>query len=310
MNVENFSEWLRRQGHEVVKTESSYWYEAGPRVLQAFPYNWIIQPTEAELRELLVNKGALALRYSTSLEASDGLVSYHVYQQPPYDLDILSSKTRYNIRQGMKNSQIEQITFTKLAKEGWSLQKDTLTRQGRLNSMTQADWDKLCLAAEGLPGFEAWAAITEGELAAAMITARIDDSYFLLYELSHQKYFTIHVNNGLYFVATSDMLSQEGIREVFLSLHSLDAPESINDFKFRMNFNARPVRQRVVFHPLFAPFVNKLSHKVLATILHVFPGNNTLCKAEGMVRFYVEGKKPLNEQIWPNCVSEFRSSYI
>ena len=37
MNSETFAEWLRRQGHRVYRTASSYWYEAGPRVLQAFP---------------------------------------------------------------------------------------------------------------------------------------------------------------------------------------------------------------------------------------------------------------------------------
>jgi len=310
MNVENFSEWLRRQGHEVFKTESSYWYEAGPRVLQAFPHNWIIQPTETELRELLVNRGALALRYSTSMDASDGRVSYHVVQHSPYILDNLSIKTRYEIRQAMKNSRIEQISFSKLAKEGWTLQKDTLTRQGRLKSMRQTDWEKLCLSAEGLPGFEAWGAIVEDELAAAMMTARINDSYIGLYVISHQKYFKVRINNGLYFVATSGMLSMNGVREVFLGYQSLDAPESNDDFKFHMNFKATPVRQRVVFHPMFAPMVNKVSHFVLASLRHRFPGNNTICKAEGMVRYYVEGKKPLNEQVWPNCISEYRSRYI
>ena len=49
MNAEIFAEWLRRQGHSVVRTTSSYWYDKSSRVYQAFPYHWIIQPTEEEL---------------------------------------------------------------------------------------------------------------------------------------------------------------------------------------------------------------------------------------------------------------------
>lgn len=31
MTPEVFAEWLRRQGHRVVRTRSPYWFDAGPR---------------------------------------------------------------------------------------------------------------------------------------------------------------------------------------------------------------------------------------------------------------------------------------
>jgi hypothetical protein len=75
MNAEIFARWLRRQGHHVVRTPSSYWFDAGPRVFQAFPYHWIIQPSQKELRELMRRQGTVALRYSTPFAAPDGMVS-------------------------------------------------------------------------------------------------------------------------------------------------------------------------------------------------------------------------------------------
>ncbi len=56
MNAEIFAGWLRRQGQTVVRTASSFWYEASPRAYQAFPYHWLIQPTEVELLSLLRQK--------------------------------------------------------------------------------------------------------------------------------------------------------------------------------------------------------------------------------------------------------------
>ncbi|MGD9002260.1 MAG: hypothetical protein PVF04_06310, partial [Anaerolineae bacterium] len=87
MNAETFAEWMRRQGHRVVRTSSTYWCEVSPRVYQAFPYHWVIQPPEEELRTLLGENRAIALRYSTSTGARRGKLSYHVVcEGPSYDL--------------------------------------------------------------------------------------------------------------------------------------------------------------------------------------------------------------------------------
>ncbi len=67
MNADIFAEWFRRQGYRVLRTPSSYWYEASSRVYQAFPYHWLIEPPEQELRGLLVKNNAIAVRYSAPL---------------------------------------------------------------------------------------------------------------------------------------------------------------------------------------------------------------------------------------------------
>ena len=69
MNAEIFAEWLRRQGYRVVRTASSYWFEVSARVYQAFPYHWVIEPSEEELSRLLTEHHAIALRYSTPVNA-------------------------------------------------------------------------------------------------------------------------------------------------------------------------------------------------------------------------------------------------
>jgi hypothetical protein len=310
MNMEIYTEWLKRQGYQVIRTKSSYWYNAGPRVFQAIPNGWIIQPSETELRNLLISQRGLALRYSTPLDSPEGLVSYHVDLYPLYNLDLISTKARNGVRHGLKNTNVEPISFKRLAEEGWNLQRSTLERQGRLSSMTQAEWIKLCLAAENLPGLVAWGGIVAGELAASIVTVRIDDTYYVPYAQSLYNFLGMHVNNAVFYVATCDMLNQPGIKKIFWSLHSLDAPDSINEFKFRMNFHATPVRQRVVLHPFLAPFVNKISYQVLKWLSQRFPENPFLSKSEGMVRFNIEGKNPIFEQEWPKCISEYRENFL
>jgi len=310
MNAAIFAEWLRRQGHQVVRTESSYWYDAGPRVFQAFPYHWLIEPSNSELRNLMLGRGIAALRYSTPLAAASGAVSYHVVLRAPYNLDMLRAQARNGVRRGLSCFKVERIAFERLAEEGWSLQADTLERQGRTNSMHQPEWQRICRAADGLPGFEAWGAICNGELAAALLTARIDDTWCVPYALSHSRFLHEHVNNALFYSVSCDLLASEDVKEIFFTVQSLDAPESVDDFKFRMSFAAEPVRQQVVFHPVLAPFAGRWSRALVLRFLARHHDDPVLAKAEGMLRFHSRGKRSLEAQEWPACLADYKAEYL
>ncbi len=177
--------------------------------------------------------------------------------------------------------------------------------------MTQAEWERICLSASDLPGFEMWAAISkEGELAATILTSRIDDTCYVPYAQSHRKFMSRHANNALFYQASRDMLAREGVKEIFFSLHSLDAPESVNEFKFRMGLAAKPVRQRIVFHPWIRPLANESVYKYCKKWTERNPENVFAAKAEGMLRFYLKSKPPLNEQEWPACLNEYKAKIL
>jgi hypothetical protein len=303
MNAEIFAEWFRRQGHRIVRTASSFWYDQGPRVYQALPHHWCIQPSERELRELLLGERAIALRYSTPIQAAHGKVSYHVvFEGVSYSLEALSANARSKIQRGLKRCRVEPISLNRLAQEGWRLQRDTLERQCRVGSLDQKKWQRLTMAVNDLPGFEAWGAIVRGDLAATILTACIDGVCYMLYPQSHRDYFDSYVNNALAYTVSHEMLSRRGVRMIFYGLHSLDAPASVDEFKFRMGYIARPVRQRVLFHPWLRPFVNRASHAVLRRLLRWRRNSPSLAKAEGMWRFYLDGQRPAHKQKWPECL--------
>ena len=64
----------------------------------------------------------------------------------------------------------------------------------------------------------------------------------------------------------------------------------------------RAVRQRVDFHPLLNPFASPALHGLTQSLLRRDPSNPRLAKAEGMLRFHVEGKRCITEQNWPKCL--------
>jgi hypothetical protein len=311
MNAENFAEWLRLQGYKVVRTENSYWYDASQRVYQAFPYHWLINPTSNELSEILLRNKGLGLRYSTPIHECTGAVSYHaVLEEMDYGMESLGKWARKNVRRGLNNCSVEPISFNRLAEEGWSLQIDTLTRQGRNPVITPEGWRTICNSASSLPGFTAWGALVTNHLAASVITFEMDNWAYMLYQQCNHEYLAEHVNNALTFIVTDHLLQKSNVTSILYALHSLDAPPSVDEFKFRMGYKAKPVRQRVVFNPGLSFLFNPLSHKLIKSILHAFPGNPKLAKAEGMMRFYIEGKKPLNKQVWPEILVEQREAIL
>jgi hypothetical protein len=311
MNADFFAQWFRRQGFQVTRTASSYWVNQGRRVYQAFPYHWLIQPEIQEIREFLRSRHALGLRYSTPLAGSEGCLSYHaVYEDESYDLEVLKKWARKNVRRGLRNCQVEPISFSRLAREGWALQVDTLKRQGRRVPMPFKTWERLCLAAADLPGFEAWGALVAGRLGASVISFKMEDCYYLLYQQCHSRYLNRHLNNALSFAVTQTLVQRQDHKSILYGLHSLDAPARVDEFKFRMGYAAKPVRQRVVFHPLLKALVNRASHALVRKFLKVAPGNPTLAKAEGLMRFYLEGRRPLKDQKPPAAIFPDRRPQI
>jgi len=298
MNADIFAEWLRHRGRFVVRTASSYWHSEGARAMQAFPYHWTIHPSKDELTELLKSSHALSLRYSTTTDAPLGYLSYHtILETRRYEIENLGKWARKNVRRGLRNCSVEPISFQDLAEKGWDLQCDTLARQGRSRKLMREAWAELCLSAAALPGFEAWGGLVQGQLAASVITFRMEDCCYMLYQQCRQEYLTSHVNNALGFAVTQTLLRRDGVRSVFYSLHSLDAPSSVDEFKFRLGFSAKPVRQRVVFHPLCAPFINPITHAFVRAAKALRPGSPFFAKTEGMVRFYIEGNGSLDQQL-------------
>jgi hypothetical protein len=303
MNTDVPLEWLSRQGHRIYISESSYWYDIGPKIYQSFPYHEIITPSSDEIKQIFKQTSAIAIRYSTPINQPEGQISYHViYEKGDYEIAGLPKKARHDVVHGLKYAIYENISLQRLASEGWYLREDTLIRQGRKNAESRQFWESLCLSAEGLGQFEAWGALHDGSLVAALLACTIGDTVSIYYQQSLSQHLKYGVNNTLTFTFCRNVLQRDRIKSIFYGLHSLDAPPSVDEYKFRMRFTAKPVRQRVIFNPLVVPFIRPGTHLVLQWFGKIIPGNSQIAKAEGMARFYLQGKKPLPQQHWPEIL--------
>jgi len=307
MTPDVFADWLRRQGHRVVRTKSSYWFDQGPRVFQAFPYHWVIEPEEEELLSFLEAENAIGLRYSTPLGAAEGSCSYHVvYDRPTYEFKEVDPSIRSKVRRGLEACQVGPIAFERYAKEGWLIEQDTQNRQHRHSRRGRSRWERMVGAAEGLEGFEVWGAEVDGRLAATLMFAQVEGCVDLLYQQSLREFLPFRVNNALLFETTRSLVARPSVHTIHNGLHSLDAPASVDQFKLRLGYTLRPLRQRIVFHPRLAPFFGRDTSRLLSRFANVLPEQEVIQKAEGLTRFYLNGKLPLARQAFPELLEPIR----
>jgi hypothetical protein len=286
MTPEIYAEWLRRRGQRVIRTHSSYWHSEGLGVYQAFPYHRLIEPSAAELAELFSERKAVALRYCVSPDRTQGCPSYAiVFEGKDYDLERLGHRTRKNVRRGLRSCSVEPIPFQVLVEQAWELRRDALDRQGRRLNITYESWRKRYLSAAGLAGFQAWGAWVQNRLAGYLVTFQMEDCVCIIDQQSHRDFLELNVNNAITFLVSQRAAAQPGVNLLFYGLESLDAPARVSEFKFHMGYEAKPVGQRVAFHPYLAPLVNRFSYRVSQGLSALSPKNRLLAKAAGMLRF-------------------------
>lgn len=288
-----------------MRTASSYWCSQGFRVYQAFPYHWLITPSRGELNRFMLRTGAVGLRYSTSLDAPQGAISYHtIYSGGAYDLVDLPRRARSAVRKGLRNATVEQISLETLARDGWRLRLETMQRQGRENSEHEDWWRRMCLTGRDLPGVEAWGCYCRGTLAAALLGIVCGDCYTLLYQQSATDFLNSGVNNALAYVVTRGAMSRVGVTQIFYGLEGLNASEDVDVFKVRMGYTVKPLRQRVVFNPLVSPVVDLVGRRAVTALVNRYSSKTAFTKMQGMLRFYENGKLPLEQQTYPLALAD------
>jgi hypothetical protein len=196
------------------------------------------------------------------------------------------------VRKALERCEIAPLTLERYAREGWSLEGDTRTRQGRSARGGRRAWERMARAAEGLPGFEVWGATVDGRLASTLFLAQVGDCVTYLSQQSLQELWPTHANHALAYEVTRTMRARPGVTMVHYGLQGLDAPTSVDDFKCHLGFARRPVRYHVEFHPLVAPLVNPLSHALLRRARERWHENALIAKGEGLVRLFLAGRSP------------------
>jgi hypothetical protein len=288
MNADEFAEWQRRQGYKVIRTQSCYWYNVMPGFYFNIPYHRLITPSKDELDRLLWETPSFGVRYFTPMDCY-GKSSYMIVcSDKNYDLNCVDAKyARRQTRRGLEHFQVRQVDFEELASHNHN-NTDTLIRQGRQPHVwTEKKWRLFCSSTVNTKDIEAWGAFRDNDLGAFLVAYQIDDYFYILHQSSATKYLTMYPNNALVYSVTKLKLASSNINHISYGPQSLDAPGSLETFKFRMGFQKLLMKQAISFHKFIRPFINNTSYNLIHSIAQS-SSKEFWRKLEGVLSFYKE----------------------
>jgi len=282
-----YASFLLAMGHKVVSTPSTYWFDASRFFYLSAPSHRTISPSQAEMAKLWRCFPCVGARFASPLDGPGRLSYQIVCDNPALSLESLSGNIRSKVRRGLKRCEVRPVALGEIARTGKDANRETTTRQGREGVIDDRRWERFFVAAERTPGFEAWGAYCGEELAAFLITASFDDSVEFLLARSRSGFLGAYPNNALIYAVSEEMMVRRGVAEITFGLESLEPVGPLDEFKFGMGFRARPLRQRVVFHPLFRPLVQSRSIRRQLLQWSEHRGANRVFwrKAAGILRF-------------------------
>ena len=291
-----YAAFLRALGHRVWSTQSASWYDASRRFLLSAPPHRLYDLSDAELRDALRQSRSLGLRFAAALSGRGKLSFQIVCDRRDYGLDVLSANIRSKVRRGLKRCTVGPAAFATLATAGLRAHHDTLDRQGRESILSGERWGRFWTAAAATPGFEGWGAWTGDVLAAFLVTVTFAESVEFLLARSCSDELGAYPNNALIFHVAEEMLVRRGVPEITFGLESLEPVGPLDQFKFGMGFHPRPLRQRVVFHPVLRAL---LRHQSVRRRFYQWAdrkGTDAVFwrKAAGLLRFAEEGESLSN----------------
>jgi hypothetical protein len=291
LDSQGYADFLRSLGHRVISVGSFSWYDANRFFYLSAPPHRTYEPTAGQLRAALQTLPCLGVRYAAPLE-SEGKLSYQIAcARRDYGLEQLSGNTRSKVRRGFKRCDVGPVPFATIAAAGKQAHEDTVARQGRDGVLSGEGWQRFFSAAGQAAGMEGWGAWHGGTLAAFLVTVTFDDAVEFLLARSCNDTLGAYPNNALIYWVTEEMLVRRAVREVTFGLESLEPVAPLDQFKFSMGFERRPLRQRIVFRPAVAALLRRRAVRKLVHRWTEQPGEQAVFwrKAAGILRFAEEG---------------------
>ncbi len=291
MDASAYAGFLRAIGHRVVPTASAYWYDASRFFYLSAPPHRVYDPAAEELRAVLRRPPCLGVRFAAPLQGQ-GKQSYQIVcDNRAYGLEALSANVRSKVRRGLKRCTVGPLPFSVIGTAGQRAHRDTLARQGRAGVLSGRKWDRFWATAAATPGFEGWGAWSGDVLAAFLVSVTFDDSVEFLLARSCSDELGVYPNNAVIFHVTEEMLVKRGVPEITFGLESLEPVGPLDEFKLSMGFTRRPLRQRVVFHPLLRALLRHAPVRTMCRRWTEQRGADAVFwrKAAGLLRFAEDG---------------------
>jgi len=286
ITAQEYVEDLRRQGKKAfLEKDRVFWQESERLALERHPLFCSDVPLPREIRSLLWRSCSLVAAYVMPADDAHPVNSWlYLCENRDYSLECLASPARRKARRAMRVFRYEFIEPATLLAHGARPFCDTRTRVG-LSDGTPQLFQKYAASLIANPAYQFVGAWCGDQLAAYLWILMVDD-WAAVAGCAANEHLRSYPNNGLLHFALDYCLTQGRCRVVSYGLSSIqevNRTATLDYFKKKVGFEARPVHREFQFHPLIRPLVNPLTYWVVRGCSKVCPHSRTLRKAAGML---------------------------
>jgi hypothetical protein len=278
---EEYEEYLRLMGHQVVKTSSFLWINTRPRYFQPSPPFILEGEYGVEAAEVLIKTKAFACRWFSRAESPvstmdrNGAVKLYVVE-PPYELAQLHPKARNQTRRGLERFEVQKVKLDEgIEENALSVYRDNVLRLQLMKTDAQIieKWGRWMQAIRDSKCTEFWCAKYEGKICAFTVVVQTPWGKEIVLQRSHSGSLKLYPNNALVYTVVKESFNQ-GASLVSFGLSAFaGGRNSLDHFKCNMGFGATPLQEHFLWHPAIRPFSSLLNSTRLRKLHRLFSGS-------------------------------------
>jgi hypothetical protein len=204
----------------------------------------------------------------------------------PYDLHCVKGTIRHKTRRGLQNCEIREVSTEELLSQGLTINRETLSRQGRRDPefAHPKQWQRLAHAIDQAKGVGALGAFVGNTLAAYVIYCREDGWFHIMHQMSRSSMLKLYPNDALVYQATKMALDDPEVVIACFGSMGLVSGDGLHRFKERYGYTVEPACWAVRLHPALAPlFSSRLAEKTIGLLRRFWPADQRLERTESIV---------------------------
>jgi hypothetical protein len=209
------------------------------------------------IQKAMDEAGAHIAIWNDTWDTSEGPWWWVCADRRDYDISQFTKGIRYNIRSGFKKCIIRKINIQEFETQGYSVYEDAHIRYGtqaRLKTREQFIAEIRRMAQ--FSGRETWGAFYNEELVSFVSCIIIDKIVLLSWGKAKPKYFSLCMNNALYYEVTRHYLIDREFSYVTDGFRSINHDSNMQNFLIGMGYRKIYCPLRIELAPLLN-FANK-----------------------------------------------------
>lgn len=274
-------------GHMVVSTGTVSWLLRENRTALSIPTLENTSPSKEELN-ILFTKGARVALFKANIPFHN--CYEYIFLGNNYSLNMFDSKIRNQIRKGLKECVVADVTVSNLVEQGYLINLAILNKHHRSVDYLQdkLKWTAYASTLAKSKDVHIKGAYINDQLVAYCVFIKVVNKYYIYHPFMNKNYSSSCPMNAILFSAINEIIEKEEQIEISYGLSSYAEKVGLDKFKKGMLFKEMECTRITVLSPHIRWLINPLGYVGVRTAAKL---NLISASIEEKYRYLLDSKK-------------------